>query len=357
MRRILNLSRHVLSSNFFELRHPYKITYIVTYRCQLRCRMCNIWQRASEYELSYEEINEFFERSNRFSWINLSGGEIFLREDLIRIIESISKNCRNAYLLNFPTNGYQPDVIVHSIKKIIAHCRFPKLLTTVSLDGPPRVHDQIRGTPGSWEKAVETFSRLRLLRARSFGVFLGMTLQDVNYALFDETVNSVRERIPDITHSEFHVNMAHRSGHYYDNLHFQISKGGQQLREELYRIMKLRKRSFVSPVSFLEQRYQKLAGGFLQSGSTPVPCQALSASLFMDPAGTVHPCSVFDNPIGNIKDFGYDLNALWKTEKRSALRSEILKANCPQCWTPCEAYQSILGDLAPSLIGTRGKND
>ena len=37
--------------------------------------------------------------------------------------------------------------------------RLPKLLVTVSLDGPRAVHEEIRGREGAWDNAVATFAR------------------------------------------------------------------------------------------------------------------------------------------------------------------------------------------------------
>ena len=349
MRRILTLAGNVLRSNLKDLSFPYKLTYIVTHRCQLICTMCNIWQKNPHEELSLDQIDEFFARYNRFSWINLSGGELVLRSDFSEIVGTIHKRCKNLFLLNFPTNGYRPDLIVPVVEKILAVHRFPRLLVSVSIDGPPDVHDRIRNVPGSWEKAVETFGLLRRYRGRRFNVFVGLTLQEANSAFYDATVDAVRNRIGSFTHDEVHVNIAHRSSHYYGNQHVDHRTIARQSPSQLARMGKLRRTTFFDPVSLLERKYQKLAVTFAAAGRTPIPCQALSASLFMDPAGTVYPCSTFDHPVGSVKDHSFDLSTLWDTEQRRDLRRRIRAGECPQCWTPCEAYQSILASLVPGI--------
>ena len=43
-----------------------------------------------------------------------------------------------------------------------------------------------------------------------------------------------------------------------------------------------------------------------------------------------------------------DLEAVWGAATTQALQAEIWAGRCPQCWTACEAYQSILGNLVRS---------
>jgi len=344
MKKFLNLSRKILESNFSKLKAPYRFTYIVTNKCQLRCNMCNIWKKPSCQELSLPEIREFFQKSNQFSWINLSGGEIFLRKDIFDIVKVIHNNCKDLYLLDFPTNGFETELITDTVKKILSF-KMPKVLVTVSLDGPPDIHDQIRGASGAWLKAVETFDSLRKLQSNRFRVFFGITLQPSNKDRFQETVKCVEGSIGKIGYDDFHVNLSQHSSHYYNNVDFSESTEEKALWSQMEEIIKLRKTSLVSPVGFLERRYQGLCRSYLHTKKTPVQCQALEASFFMDPCGDVYPCSIFNKQIGNIKDFDYDTDKLWEANSRKEVRNQICKGDCPQCWTPCEAYQSILADM------------
>ncbi|MFH1678356.1 MAG: radical SAM protein [Candidatus Omnitrophota bacterium] len=349
MSKLLQLAKQVIISNYSELKFPYRFTYILTNKCQFKCAMCNIWQKSAENELSLGEIKKFFGQSNSFSWINLSGGEIFLRTDLPEIIKIIFDNCKQLYLLDFPTNGFQTDIIVDIVKDILTIYKPPKLLVTISLDGPPELHDKIRNMAGSWIKAVETFKQLRKLRSSRFDVYFGMTLQPLNVNKIYQTVQSVNNHIGKIGYDDFHINLIQYSPHYYANIDAVKFRDKQELRAGLIGISRLRKVFLFSPVGFLERRYQRLAGVYIDRNKTPIPCQALSVSFFMDPAGNVYPCSIYDRMIGNIKDFDYDIFKLWNTASRRNLRKEICNGNCPHCWTPCEAYQSILANILPKF--------
>ena len=349
MYRLGKLAGKVLASNVADLQAPYKMTYALTYRCQLRCVMCNIGRRDPGSELSAEQIGEFLMRSPGLSWLHLSGGELFLREDLPQITRAIDSYCKSLYVLNFPTNGFATDLIAGTVAAIIRNTRVPRIVVTVSLDGPVDIHDRIRGVAGSWDRAVETFGRLRAMRSRRFDVYFGMTLQEGNAGSFEDTIRSVRGRIDGAGPNDFHVNVVHTSPHYYGN-HGKAGLADRALlRDRMEGIRSLRTVSRFSPAGFLERRYQRLAGDHLRTGETPVACQALSASFFMDPAGTVYPCTIHDRPIGNITDFGLRLDRLWASERRRSVRHEVRCGSCPQCWTPCEAYQSIAANLLPSF--------
>lgn len=351
MSRLLELAKNIALSNLSELKYPYRLTYILTYRCRFKCGMCNIWEKTAGEELSLEQIEKFFDASNRFSWINLSGGEIFLRKDLPEVLDVILTKCKRLYLLDFPTNGYETGLITDAVRKIMTKYRLPKLLVTVSLDGPKELHDRIRGVQGSWDRAVQTFAELRKLRSSRFKVFFGMTLQPLNMDHFEETLDSADRLIGRVAHDDFHINIAHYSPHYYGNTDAFKNSDSAALWNRMDEISAYRKGSPFDPVVFLEKRYQRLSKIYLANNKSPVPCQALSASFFMDPAGVVYPCSIYDKSAGNIKDFDYDIQKLWSCDLRKKIRKEIRSGLCPHCWTPCEAYQSILANLIPKLKG------
>jgi radical SAM protein with 4Fe4S-binding SPASM domain len=113
-------------------------------------------------------------------------------------------------------------------------------------------------------------------------------------------------------------------------------------------------------MAFIENRYLKNLDTFLETGRTPMPCHALRASCFIDPWGVVYPCITYSRPIGRLRDTGMRLEPIWHAAETAQLQGEIWKGDCPQCWTACEAYQSILGNAlavrrrpAPSPMATR----
>jgi radical SAM protein with 4Fe4S-binding SPASM domain len=143
----------------------------------------------------------------------------------------------------------------------------------------------------------------------------------------------------------------HESPHYLGNTDLDL--GAKVDREKLAAAIEeyahLRGRPH-SPVGYLEHAYLSKVRRYLETGRTPMRCHALSASCFVDSWGNVFPCTIYDRKVGSLREVDYDLARLWNTPEADQLEREIFDYHCPQCWTPCEAYQSIMGNFV-----TRGR--
>lgn len=337
----LALAKNIIASNFTRLAFPYKLTFVATYKCQSRCVNCRIWKKKPAEELALSEIEEFFRRSNKFSWVDITGGEAFLHQDFVGIANAAISNCKSLYHLHTPTNGLAPALIEKKANEIM-ELKPNKFLITVSLDGPREINDKLRGVPGHFDKAIETVKRLRQIGNKNLKAIIGFTLSSRNKGMFQKMVEDVREHIPEMQPDDFHMNIIHSSGHYYGNLSENFSNIG--FREDVRNYRESRRKK-LTPRGFLEDKYLKLADKYLQTGKTPIACQALAGSVFIDSFGDIYPCITYSKKMANIKDIGYDLEAYWGTNAVKDLRKGIEKGNCPHCWTPCEAYQSILARL------------
>src|SRR5207253_630580 len=268
--RQIGLAGAILGANVRSPDLPYKVTFVATYHCNFRCEMCNIWQKKSVNEMTPDEVGLFFDRYPQFRWVHLTGGELFMRRDLDDLVAAIQKHCRSLFLLNFPTTGWFGDKTVSLVERTLAR-GVGRLMTTISIDGPKALHEEMRGLPGSWDKGIETFRRLRGIKKSNFQTVVGMTLMAKNADRVDETLAAIRQVIPDFRRSELHL----------------------------------------------------------------------------------YACSIWDAKVGNLRDEGFDLQTLWNSDRRRELREDVVDERCSHCWTPCEAYPTILGNLALAAT-TRG---
>ena len=69
----------LLRTNAHRPPAPLKLNLCLTYWCQYRCKTCNIWQRKPTDELTTEEIVALVRENPNVNWVDLTGGEIFLR--------------------------------------------------------------------------------------------------------------------------------------------------------------------------------------------------------------------------------------------------------------------------------------
>jgi len=342
MKSFINFGKNILVSNYKRLPFPYKLTFAITYWCNYRCKTCGIWKRKPQNELSLDVITEFFRKSNKFNWIDFTGGEIWLREDFTEIVQASLLYCKKLMILHFPTNGYLTEKIVRGVKRIV-EMRPPKLIITVSVDGDEALNDQIRGKKGGWRKQIETYKRL--YEIPHVEVFLGMTLSKFNWDQYESAFEAAKKECSWLKPTDFHMNIAHESAHFYGNTENDtLVKYKPLIREQIERYKNHRGFHF-NPVAYIERRYLKHVESYLDTEITPMRCQAMTSSCFVDPWGNIYPCGMYDAKIANLRDYNFDLQKIWNLPQAIKLQKEIWEYVCPQCWTPCEAYQSILGNL------------
>ena len=340
--RPARFAARVLHANVSRPARPWKLNVALTYWCQYRCETCNIWRRKPVDELTTDELIAFIRQNRGVSWVDFTGGEIFLRPDIAQIFDAVMANWRDLLVLHFPTNGFLTDRIVAAAAQL-AQGPVPNLVITVSVDGDEVLNDRIRGIKGGFRKQVETFNRLRELKRVQ--VVFGMTQSRFNVGRFEDTFAALHAECPGLTLEDMHLNAAQVSEHYYGNADGEsIAPPAEPALRELtaYRAHRGRTRS---AAQWLEGAFLDRLPGYITSGTTPMPCHSLRSSCFIDPWGAVYPCITYSRVIGHLRETGMQLEPIWSGETARRVQQEIWNGECPQCWTACEAYQSILGNL------------
>src|SRR3954451_7823958 len=162
MGRSAHLGAALLRTTTHRPTTPLKLNLCLTYWCQYRCKTCNIWQRKPADELTTAEITALVRHNPDVSWVDLTGGEIFLRRDIDEVLDAVVSGWRHLAVLHFPTNGFQTDRIVASVARLAG--RGPAhTIVTVSLDGNEALNDEIRGVRGGFRRQMDTFVALRAI--------------------------------------------------------------------------------------------------------------------------------------------------------------------------------------------------
>lgn len=346
MKKFTSLGRTALKSNFTELDKPYKLNFAITYWCQSRCVTCNIWQFKPKGELSLDEIKEFARKNNYFKWVELTGGEPFLRSDIVETARAFAENSRDLYVLTMPTNSLcGRQMVLDKLTKIL-ELGIPKVSITVSLDGYRELHDRIRGIPGNYDKAISMFKDLMELKKRYKNLYFvfGYTMSSFNQGQLMKTIEEVRKDIPEVTYNNFHLNLGQVSSNYYGNSEIQVKGTPEIISNEIAEFIK--KRNFeLGIIPQIEGVFLKKLLYYAKTGDMPMKSRSLEASLFMDSYGFVYPSIMWDKKIGSIREHEYDLTNIWSSELAKQTRLEIKQGKEPKQWTACEAYQSITGNI------------
>ena len=103
----------------------------VTNICNLRCKTCFVEFAKKPADLTLDEFQKLHDEVGPVSMMNFSGGEPFIRKDLVEITRVFS----DSDVLAIPTNGWWTDRIYSNVNEILEH-RDPSTFTLIfSLDG------------------------------------------------------------------------------------------------------------------------------------------------------------------------------------------------------------------------------
>ncbi len=299
---------------------PADVILAVTSRCNAHCSMCNIWQSEAADTLAPEHLKQL---PAGVKTINLTGGEPFLRADLVDFVRQARKACPSA-VITISTNGYLPEKITEQMREI--RRVDPQIRLAVSVDGIGPAHDRVRGDDGAFDRAMRT---IELLKADGFdGMRLSMTISDANA----DQLPGVFE-LADKLGLELGIVAAHAS-----QTHLKIDKpfgpvNGSSLDADFARVERQWLRSS-KPKLWLRAHFAEQTRRYL-AGHRPVfVCQGGRGFVFIQAGGEVFSCSVLGKPMGNLaRDSWADI---WEGANASAARSYSHK--CDQgCWMICTA--------------------
>ncbi len=340
---------------------PTKLVFVVTKRCHSRCVYCDIWKVKDtpgglDDELTLAEIRSLAAANPFLQWIDFTGGEPTDRPDFVEVVQAFAAACPDLLLVHFPTNGIATKRIDQVVAQLQATVR-ARLVVTVSIDGPPELNDRLRGIRNDFAHAVDTLAALRR-RLGPDQLFVGMTLHGhkgscglTTSELVEQTFAAINDALavreePPIGWGSFHLNIPHLSQHYYGNSASEAKDGfgGPAHRAEVAAALRLaasKPKAGYSGMRAIERIYRSEALRYLATGKTHITCSALLSTAYLSEKGAVYPCTIWDRPLGNVRQSGFALLPIIEAARREGVRQAVIEGRCPNCWTPCEAYPAI----------------
>lgn len=325
-------TKYRLCKHFNIPQKPTFLIYHLTDLCNSKCKMCNIWKKTPLKELSIEDIESFANQEifSEIKWINLTGGEPFMRKDIKRTLQSLYR-LPSLEGIAIPTNGFLTEKITKvssGVLKLIPKNKF--LSVTVSIDGKEKTHDFIRGVHGAYDKSVATFKALNKIRATNFNVGIQPTISKLNLEEIEQIYNMWAGEVS----VGFAVMMAEET--YYNN------KGNKNsLSFEDKKIVA----DFLKENSFKEPQYgfyyHKLAE-LLEGKKRGFGCLAGYKTMYMNPQGEISPCPILCDkyPLGT-----YNTEE-WSKEKGMSMRKRLKQEPlCRTCSMMCDYINFIKEDF------------
>jgi len=310
---------------------PLIVVIEPAYACNLRCKSCNLWKIKEKSILDeYLTLNQYktlFEELGKLGVFKLviSGGEPFLKKDIIKIIKTAKNNGLSVYIT---TNGTLLDE--EKIKFLIKN-KVDEIL--FSIDGPIEdIHDKIRGVKGTFEKVITNIKKLDLEK-KKFGsetpkIIINSVISKYNIDYLDKIFNLFK----DVEVSQFsfyyptciskkslkELNSIFGKNMYSKQFFNLNIKPDNKKLKDFYVYLK----NYDKKKIFL--KVPTLRNYFLNS------CSYLWIATTISPSGDVYPCTIFDRfKMGNIKE--KSLNEIWNSEEYTLLRKKFLDNKLKVC--------------------------
>ena len=306
---------------------PREMIIFVTNKCNAKCKHCFFWKELN-YDMEEMTIEQFKKIANQLNldYLNLTGGEAFLRDDIVEICKAFNGHTKTVFI---PTNGLMTKRILKLVKEIKNSCDF-NLCIEVSIDGLKETHDKIRGIP-IFDSAIETIKQLKdITQVSVLTTATGLNYKELNeLAEFIDSLGvkqgiSIIRGNPRDPKANIPLDKIDEVERIVTNLcekYMPESTTKERLAKEL------KMKSIKYSIHFLKGHNKKL-----------VPCLAGRDIGVIFPNGDVAFCEM-TNPIGNLKESNFNFNKTWNSDIANARRKNMKECYCIQ-----ECF------LAPSIL-------
>ena len=302
---------------------PTDVSIITTYRCQMRCKMCDIWENPTDkkQEITAKELDIL----PKFKFVNITGGEPFVRRDLEDIVDVMYKKSDRIVI---STSGWHTDRIIKMAEK------FPNIGIRVSIEGLAQKNDDLRGREGSFDRAMRLLLTLKEMGMKDIGY--GCTVSNKNSDDMLWLYKLSRELGMEFATAAFH------NSYYFHKDDNEITNKNEVIGNFHKLIEELLKEN--SPKSWYRAFFNLGLINYIRGNPRMLPCEAGTANFFIEPYGDVYPCNGLEDrywkeSMGNIRNVS-SFDELWFSAQAEKVRG--LVRTCPKnCW--------MVGTAAPVM--------
>ena len=321
---------------------PVNITVSVSYRCNSRCKTCNVWLLPND-DLTLPEWDRVFQSlGDAPYWFTFSGGEPTWRDDLPDMVESAYRHCKPG-IINIPTNGILHKAIPPRIERVLQLAPKSEVIINLSLDAVGEKHDEIRGVQHNWDRAMSTYRALKELKRNYSNLTLGIhtVISNYNVGSFAELCEFVQR---DLKPDSFITEIAEERVEL-DTVGLGITPTAEKYTvaiDTLLESLRDKKLTGVAAVTQAFRReYYEIVKRTLREHRQIIPCMAGVASAQIAPNGDVWTCCVRAESMGNLREHGYDFGKVWRSAEAQELRRSIKAGEC-YCPLANAAYTNML---------------
>jgi MoaA/NifB/PqqE/SkfB family radical SAM enzyme len=282
----------------------------------------------------------------------LSGGEPTLRKDVSEVIDTFVRN-NEVHRVIIPTNALIKSRVFDVVDRALGNNPQIDLYLNIALDGFGKTHDQIRGVPGNWEKALECIEFLYPLKSK-YADRLRLNVNTVvcaenyteiemlaefmwkNYRLDGQYFNIVRgetlvgdsiKQVPDDVLPSMYSYVSKLTKRYGDRMFENDDRSKRFVKNVAY-------------VGAITTHYRTQHANFRQSTPWPFACTAGETAAVIDYNGDVRACELREK-FASLSDFDYDFDALWSASSRKMELAAIDGGKACWCTHVCFIHDSM----------------
>ncbi|MEK6645360.1 MAG: radical SAM/SPASM domain-containing protein [Candidatus Firestonebacteria bacterium] len=319
------------------INYPSYVIFFVTAKCNANCKMCfykdnMIKMEGAKNELTVEEYEKISKSLKLINILGISGGEPFLRDDLSEIIKILYKNC-SPLVVDLPTNGFYTQKIVSQVEDIAKHCKNMTVDVQLSIDGPEKIHNEIRGLKDGFSRLKETYKELSELKKKYKNLYLKGC---VVYSSYNQ--NSIEELF-DILNKDFKN---------FDRILFSVAHGSVSNAEvfnfdwdKYFRICdKIRNTAVVKNITdfhsiftiALRMLKNDRLKEVLKTKDMYKKCGAGKRVIVVNETGKVFPCEPLWQPVGDLRANNYNMEEILNSKEMKDFKKNIIKKKCTCHW-------------------------
>lgn len=332
-------------------RHPMSLVHFVTRRCNARCSFCFIDfdnPNPRSTELTVEEIDRITATVGpALTNVNLTGGEPFLRSDLIDIARSYYSNAgvRSVYITS---NGAFTDRIANFAATVASEFPDRMLIVSLSIDALGGEHDRIRKVPGLFDRTLETYHALETTGGEVMGN-VAITVSHENHATIPELYETL---VSDHGVRSISAIIVRDEGIYEvpPEARAAVLDGYRWLTSRIVADQRRGVLRGYDPATLQGRLMNRknemlydIIGDIYMEPHFVSTCHAGALFGVIDADGEVYPCEVLESSMGNLRDHDMNLAALWAANGAAEMRTWITDTDC-HCSYECAWGFNILGN-------------
>lgn len=335
--------------NYRDLPSPPFLILFINSICNQKCEHCFYWKNLNRRDdLTTEELFALSRSLGRIENLNLSGGEPFLRPEFGEICRQFIRQnqVRQIYV---PTNGYFADRTVKQITETLKEPGLNLFVAEISLDGLGEFHNKFRGSPGAFDKAMQTYDALAKLQESDprLRIHSISTATHVNMDEIRRLTTFLFDRCPKMDHHNLALIRGDRKN---PSLQGPNLEQYRQLYEYVRRLWASREEGRYG--SLVEPMLQWAKARTAATQSQVVPCRAGRLNAVVYSNGDVSVCENHP-PLGNLRDKSFW--EIWTSPEAQALRRSIAAKEC-YCTNEVFLWPSITyqpGQLVRAMVSAK----